>query len=111
LYLNERNNVTEAAIARYTQPPFNIKVMGDENNYGITWPMIWLIGNASNEHVLFLEKDFQLVESNECAMQQLDIGVKMLEVRGTVSATHEGRLNEAPWVAVAAIPQCHGDRH
>ena len=83
LYLNERNPETEAAIAKYTQPPYNVRVIGDASNHGITWPLIWLIGNATYETVLFLEKDFQLVESAECAMQQIDIGVKMLEARHT----------------------------
>jgi hypothetical protein len=54
--------------------------MGDENNYGITWPLNWLIGNATNEVVLFLEKDFQLVESGDCAIQQIAMGKQMLEV-------------------------------
>ena len=56
--------------------------MGDENNYGITWPLNWLIGNATNEVVLFLEKDFQLVESGDCAIQQIAMGKQMLEVGG-----------------------------
>jgi hypothetical protein len=65
---------------RYTQPPFNARIMGDTNNYGITWPINWLIGNASHPYVLFLEKDFQLVESADCAVQQIAIGVEMLKV-------------------------------
>lgn len=54
--------------------------MGDTENHGITWPLNWLIGNASNEHVLFLEKDFQLVEPIDCVYEQLAAGKSMLDV-------------------------------
>ncbi len=80
LYLNARNAEMEAAVAKYTLPPYNIKIMGDEKNYQIAQAMTWLVGNATNEHVLFLEKDFRLVESLDCALEQLDNGVKMLTV-------------------------------
>jgi hypothetical protein len=56
--------------------------MGDATNRGITLPMTWLIGNASHDHVLFLEKDFQLVESGDCAIQQIVAGINMLKVGG-----------------------------
>ena len=71
----------EAAVDRYTKPPFNIKLMGDEHNYQIAQAMSWLIGNATNEYVLFLEKDFRLVESIDCTIEQLNAGYNMLLVR------------------------------
>jgi hypothetical protein len=71
----------DALAAPYTKPPFNIKVMGDEKNYQIAQAMTWLIGNSTNEHVLFLEKDFRLVESLDCALEQLSTGLSLLTVR------------------------------
>ena len=81
LYLNARNPDMDAAVARYTQPPFNVKLMGDQHNYQIAQAMTWLIGNATNEYVLFLEKDFQLVENIDCAIEQLNKGYNLLLVR------------------------------
>ena len=81
LYLNARNPEMEAAVDRYTKPPFNIKLMGDEHNYQIAQAMSWLIGNATNEYVLFLEKDFRPVESIDCTIEQLNAGYNMLLVR------------------------------
>ena len=36
--------------------------MGTADNVGIVRGMTALTGNASNPHVLFLERDFQLIE-------------------------------------------------
>jgi hypothetical protein len=93
LYLNARNPEMEAVAAKYTQPPYNIKVMGNDKNYQIAQAMTWLIGNASNEHVLFLEKDFRLVESLDCTMEQLDNGVKMLESKTAHVVKYRSRHN------------------
>lgn len=79
LFVNDRSPATDAAVSRYTQPPFNVKVMGDSGNYGVTRPLNWLTGNASHEAVLFVQQEFQLVESVECAMQQIAAAVRMLQ--------------------------------
>jgi GT2 family glycosyltransferase len=81
LYLNARNPDMDRLAEPYTKPPYNVKVMGDSNNYGIATALNWMFGNATNEYVLFLEKDFRLVESLDCVMSQLAEGVKMLNVR------------------------------
>jgi hypothetical protein len=83
LYFNARNAEMDAVAAKYMAPPYNlnIKVMGNGENYHIAHAISWLVGNATNEHVLFLEKDFQLVESLDCAMEQLHKGVSLLKVR------------------------------
>jgi len=54
------------ALAPYMQPPYSIRLLGDANNYGILKAIEMLMGNASRDYVLFLEKDFQLIESQEC---------------------------------------------
>ena len=81
LYLNARNEEMEKLAEKYTKPPYNVKLMGDSHNYGIAQALNWMFGNASNEHVLLLEKDFRLVESGDCAMEQLQTGLDLLEVR------------------------------
>jgi hypothetical protein len=107
LYLNDRNPETEAAVERYTRPPFNIKIMGDKENHGITRPINWLFGNASNEHVLFLEKDFQLVESLECAAEQIEIGVNMIKVRRVVCGVWRVVCGELSLVGVGVVAAGH----
>lgn len=80
LYLNARNPEMEAVAEPFTKPPYNVRVMGDSHNYGIATALNWLFGNATNEYVLFLEKDFRLVESLDCVKSMLAEGVKMLDV-------------------------------
>ena len=81
IFLNGRDAAMDALVAPYTQPPYLAKVLGDNVNHQIARAMYWLMGNASNDHVLFLEKDFRLVESLDCAMQQLGAGVDIIIVR------------------------------
>ena len=98
-------------------------MIGDEANHGITGPLVWLIGNATNEHVLFLEKDFQLVESLDCVMEQLTSGVAMIDVRGECCVSRSlssrclrvcnatSRMSSLPSselaVACALVQQCY----
>ena len=74
LYINSRNPTFDKELEPYTRPPYNIKLMGDSKNYGILNALNWLAGNATNKHLLFLEKDFQLVESYACAREQILTG-------------------------------------
>eukprot|EP00299_Pterocystis_sp_00344_P003509 c14272_g1_i1.p1 GENE.c14272_g1_i1~~c14272_g1_i1.p1 ORF type:complete len:649 (+),score=124.11 c14272_g1_i1:51-1949(+) len=79
VYLNSRNPEIEKAVAPYTQSPYNVIVMGDSQNYGITNAINWLAGNASTPYFLFLEKDFQLIENRECLAEQLTEGINLLK--------------------------------
>ncbi len=69
-----------AVASQYSQPPYSFKVLGNENNYQIARAMTWLLGNATNDIVLFLEKDFQLVEPLPAVVHQLNTGVNMIKV-------------------------------
>jgi hypothetical protein len=71
----------DALVAPYTRPPYRVKVLGNSVNHQIARAMHWLMGNATNDHVLFLEKDFRLVESLDCVMQQLHAGLEIINVR------------------------------
>lgn len=79
LYLNARNDEMDSFAAPFAAPPYNVRVLGNSQNYGIATALNWLFGNSTNEYVLFLEKDFQLVESLDCVKQQLAEGVRLLE--------------------------------
>jgi hypothetical protein len=48
--------------------------------------LTWLTGNATHDAFLFVEQVFQLVESAECALEQISTGVRLLEVRHCVRA-------------------------
>merc|ERR1712137_1177575 len=75
------NNYTadiEELLEPYTKAPYNAKVRWSSDNHGILEPIKWLIGNSTNEHVLFLEKDFRLVESLPCALEQMKTGLSLL---------------------------------
>ncbi len=83
LYFNARQQEMEDLVAGLLQEnniePTKIKIMGDSQNHGILNAINWLIGNASYEHILFLEKDFQLIEPLECVMEQMATGLNLLE--------------------------------
>ena len=80
LYLNARNSEMESLAEPFTKPPYNVKLLGNSVNYGIATALNWLFGNSTNEYVLFLEKDFRLVENLNCVMSQMAEGVRMLQV-------------------------------
>lgn len=54
LWVNGMTPDIEEVVSEFKR--YKIKVMGDTENYGITYPLNWMVGNATHEHVLFLEK-------------------------------------------------------
>ena len=75
------NGVTEynlAELEELTKPPLNLTILSSLDNEGISRGIHWLMGNASNDNFLFLEKDFRLVESIGCALEQLTAGVALV---------------------------------
>eukprot|EP01102_Stenamoeba_stenopodia_P009910 TRINITY_DN2943_c0_g1_i2.p1 TRINITY_DN2943_c0_g1~~TRINITY_DN2943_c0_g1_i2.p1 ORF type:complete len:580 (-),score=176.15 TRINITY_DN2943_c0_g1_i2:58-1797(-) len=81
LYLNGRTQEMDDALAIYTQPPYSIRIMGDQRNFGILKAIEMMMANASKDFVLFLEKDFQLIESLECVEDQLDAGLRLVTAK------------------------------
>ncbi len=54
------------------------KVLGDHRAFPIGAGVNWLVGNASFPLVLFLEKDFALIENEKFVTPRLDEGRAML---------------------------------
>ncbi|CAE7853256.1 unnamed protein product, partial [Symbiodinium sp. KB8] len=93
LYINSRNPTFDKELEPYTRPPYNIKLMGDSKNYGILNALNWLAGNATNKHLLFLEKDFQLVESYACAREQILTGIHLVKTGTAHVIKYRSRYN------------------
>jgi hypothetical protein len=55
------------------------RVLGDHRLFPIGAAVMWLVGNATQPLVLFLEKDFALLENARFVTPRLDEGRKMLQ--------------------------------
>lgn len=101
VYVNKRTPPVDEVLAPYAKkyaPRF--KVMGDAHNYGIARGINFLTGNASNPFILFLERDFQLIEPATCIAEQLAAGVKLIRSKAADVVRyrhrkHPGRPNWA----------------
>jgi len=93
IYVNERGREMDAFLEPYTPPPFNVRVLGDQNNIGILLALNELFKAASHEHVLFLEKDFRLVESLPCALEQIDAGLRLIDAGKAHVVKYRSRYN------------------
>lgn len=80
VFVNARNdqvmNVLKPYEAKYGK---RFKVMSSKTNHGITWALNWLAGNATQPYLLFLEKDFQLVDPVECVREQVAMGLELIK--------------------------------
>ena len=93
IYINERNDEMDKLLLPYTKPPYNIKVIGNEINYGIIRAINYLVTNSTNDYFLFLEKDFRLVESLQCALDQLSAGIDLLDHNVAHVVKYRSRYN------------------
>ena len=55
------------------------RILGDRRLFPIGQAVNWLVGNASNPIVMFLEKDFALIEDPQYVVPRLDDGRLMLK--------------------------------
>jgi hypothetical protein len=79
VYLNQRSPALEAIVAEHAaRHPGLIRVLGTAANVGIAAGVVELVRAAKQPHVLFLERDFWLVEPGACVVQQLLAGVALL---------------------------------
>lgn len=92
-FVNERSPDMAKLLAPFQEPPFNARVLGSDTNLGILTALNYLLGNATNEYVLFLEKDFRLVESLPCALEQIEAGLEMLENEEAEVIKYRSRYN------------------
>ena len=76
-----------------TKPPLNMRILSSPHNEGISRGIHWLMGNASNDHFLFLEKDFRLVEDIGCALEQLKAGVALVSSDRADIVRYRSRYN------------------
>lgn len=91
--INEASTEVLQFVADYTEPPFNAKVLISHENAGILNGINWLLGNSTNEYLLFLEKDFRLVESLPCALEQIEAGLELLESDKAEVVKYRSRYN------------------
>ena len=54
-------------------------MLGDSRSFPIGAAVIWLVGNATQPLVLFLEKDFALLENEKFVTPRLDEGLTILQ--------------------------------
>jgi len=79
VFVNKRDAGIDSVLKPYVErhgPRF--KVLGNAKNHGITWAIDWLVGNATQPFLLFLEKDFHLIEPAECVREQMASGVRLI---------------------------------
>ena len=101
IYINKRTPEVEAVAEEYAARHKCIRVMGTAENVGILRAMNYIVGNASQPYILFLERDFQLVEPATCVVEQLAAGVKMLQ-EGTAHVMryrHKKQAGRPNWAA------------
>eukprot|EP00298_Acanthocystis_sp_HF-20_P001949 c12436_g1_i1.p1 GENE.c12436_g1_i1~~c12436_g1_i1.p1 ORF type:complete len:336 (-),score=121.54 c12436_g1_i1:225-1199(-) len=56
-----------------------IRVIGEKTNVNIHWGIEYLVDNATTEYVLFLEKDWELIESPEMLAEEIDAAIEIIE--------------------------------
>ena len=93
IMVNENTAEMTQYLAKYQQAPYNIKVMVNPTNLGISKALNWLMGNATSDYFLFMEKDFRQVEPEACVVQQLSVGVDLLESETADMVKFRSRYN------------------
>ena len=79
IMVNEITKQMKDYLEPFKKEPYNIKVLENPKNVGITPALNWLMGNATFDYFLFMEKDFRLVESYSCLVHQLHTGANLLK--------------------------------
>ena len=77
-FINDRSDLIMDYLEPFTKSPYNIKIRSSEKNEGILKGIRYLIGNATNDHFLFLEKDFRITEPLECTLDQMQAGFDLI---------------------------------
>ena len=78
LYFQGRNKRKEQFAAPYLKRGTITRLLGDGRLFPIGAAVNWLVGNASYPTVMFLEKDFQLIEPAQFVAPRLNDGLRML---------------------------------
>jgi hypothetical protein len=75
--LTQENTEEQERNAKAFHP--KVRVIGDKKNVNIHWGIEFLVGNATTEYVLFLEKDWELIEPPEILDEQISTAIELIE--------------------------------
>merc|ERR1712137_93877 len=78
IFVNDQVPSTVEAVKEAMPKDLDYRIMTTDTNRGITDPSNWMMGNATSDFFLFLEKDFRLAEPIGCVLDQLTAGHKLL---------------------------------
>jgi Glycosyl transferase family 2 len=76
---NKRDAVVKVAEEYQRKYPGKIKIMGSEQNQGITRGMLALTAAATKPYFLFMERDFYLIEPQTCVYEELQAGIDLIK--------------------------------
>lgn len=81
---------------------YSLEVTGSKTNVGQTRAINTMVHFASNDYVLFLEKDFRLIEPWPCVVEQLTTGIDFLASKqaNLVKYRHRWRPGHPNWAAI-----------
>ena len=98
IWVNGKTEASEALLQPLVHK-WGVRLMGSDKNAGQLEAINALVRAATQENVLFLEKDFRLIEPWTCGAEQLSAGVSML-ADGTaqmVRYRHRWRAGKPNW--------------
>lgn len=101
IWINGRTAEAEAALQPYVAA-HGVKLLGSQDNVGQLRAINALFEAATNDYVLFLEKDFRMIEPWTCGAEQLKAGVALL-ADGTahmVRYRHRWRAGKPNWALI-----------
>ena len=66
-------------LAPFSEEPYNYHIIQSQVDYGSMNGFNWLITNATNDHILFVNSESRIVEPLSCIVEQLSTGIKLIE--------------------------------
>ena len=93
IMVNQKTPSMESFLNEFKKENKNVKILESIENHGISKALNWLMGNATNEYFLFMEKDFRLVEPFSCVIEQFNVGFKLLDNNNADIVKYRSRFN------------------
>jgi len=91
IYVNSNDGSFDDVLKKYKKSPYNVKILGKGENYGIGTAMTYLVGNSTGKYFMFLEKDWVLIEDMGCWMDQVVSGINLLGTGQVHSVKYRSR--------------------
>eukprot|EP01101_Sappina_pedata_P006984 TRINITY_DN3593_c0_g1_i2.p1 TRINITY_DN3593_c0_g1~~TRINITY_DN3593_c0_g1_i2.p1 ORF type:complete len:222 (+),score=71.23 TRINITY_DN3593_c0_g1_i2:629-1294(+) len=88
VYIQERNAEKEQMFEGYP-----MKIIGTQENTNIAYALDQMVKHATSEYVLFMEKDWELVEPFPVVKQQLEVGMELIEKGKADQVKYRSRYN------------------